>query len=142
MVWNSSGSSTPTKHTWNLKYVKIRTRPKDHRHLVTLPHLIVQSSSQFFFLQESGRALNNATDSISAQTSKSKGKTMISVNKCALVVLPYFAVAQLKGVYRVEQRKKTLIRYVDSSIHYPVYCCKGDVKESQSLYKQQDKLKK
>jgi len=23
-----------------------------------------------------------------------------------------------------------------------VYCCKGDVKESQSLYKQQDKLKK
>ena len=66
----------------------------------------------------------------------------VHIHTCALVVQPYFAVAQLKGVYKVEQRKKTIIRNVNSSMHYPVYCCKGDVSKSQTLYTQQEKLKK
>lgn len=43
----------------------------------------------------------------------------------------------------MEQRKKTLISIVDSNVHYPLYCCKGDVVCTKSipLYNQQEKLK-
>jgi len=98
--------------------------------------------SIFIQLGVTGSALSDVKDSISTvSSSTSKGYTKISVNKTALVIQPYIAVAQLKGVYKVEQREKTLISKVDSSIHYPVYCCKGDVQKTKPLYKQQEKLK-